>query len=42
MTRGEQEFYRNIERIARALEALVKLFNNGKQSGNIKQWFVQI
>ena len=27
MTRGEQEFYRNIERIAKALEALVKIFN---------------
>ena len=31
MTRGEQEFYRNIERIAKALEALVKIFNNGKK-----------
>ena len=30
MTRNEQEFYKNIERIARALESLVKLFNNGK------------
>ena len=30
MTRNEQEFYKNIERIAKALEALVKLFNNGK------------
>ena len=31
MTRNEQEFYKNIERIARALEALVKIFNNGKK-----------
>ena len=27
MTRNEQEFYKNIERIARALEALVKLYS---------------
>ena len=31
MTRNEQEFYKNIERIAKALETLVKLFNNGKR-----------
>ena len=27
MTRNEQEFYKNIERIARALETLVKLYS---------------
>ena len=27
MTRYEQEFYRNIERIAKALETLVKLYS---------------
>ena len=27
MTRNEQEFYKNIERIAKALETLVKLYS---------------
>ncbi len=27
MTKNEQEFYRNIERIAKALETLVKIYS---------------
>ena len=30
MTRYEKEFYEDIKRIAKALETLVKLFNDGK------------
>ena len=31
MTRNEREFYKNIERIAKALETLVKILNNGNK-----------